>query len=137
MDKYDIFIGIDPGETGAIAAIYKNGTNIIPMPLTPSGEDIDTLEAYQFITGFMTSGRVFVAIERAQSMPGQGVTSMFNYGRGYGKLLAALELSRVSFEEIHPAKWKKAVGLVFPKIKPETYAARKKRLKLASSDLAL
>ena len=138
MSAYDYFIGIDPGATGAITVLNPDGTSVIYVnPLNATKSDVDGKEVYRIITQTMSKGRTFVAIERSQSMPGQGVAGVFTYGRGYGKLLAALEIAGVAFEEVTSVKWKKVVGLSIPKIQKEKMNERKKRLKAASAALAV
>ena len=45
-------------------------------------------------------------------MPGQGVKSMFNYGKSYGAVLASLDISKVPYQEIQPQRWKKEFNLI-------------------------
>ena len=137
MNSFDYFIGIDPGMSGAVSIIGNNGTEIYPMPLTVTQDDIDSVTINRILRETEARGKTFVILEKAQAMTGQGVTGVFTYGKGYGKILAVLELSSVPFAEVHPTKWKKAAGLSIPKIKGEKDSERKKKLKRASVDLAL
>lgn len=135
---YGTYIGIDPGLTGAICIISTGVAPVcIPMPLLASGEDVDAKSISSIIHSQTGSGGVFVVIEKSQAMPGQGVTSMFSYGRTYGKLLGVLEIMGVPFEEIHPTKWKKATGLVIDKNPKDSANEKKKKLKAASAALAI
>ncbi len=49
-------------------------------------------------------------IERVHAMPGQGVTSMFTFGQGYGSLRMALIASGIPFEEVTPQRWQKEMA---------------------------
>lgn len=103
-----VIIGIDPGKQGGIA--IKNGEEVIAydMPIMPNGE----IDACYIATVFSQFSEAVCVIEKAQAMPQQGVVSVFNYGRGFGKLQALLEIHQFSFLEIPPMKWKKHYGLV-------------------------
>lgn len=48
-------------------------------------------------------------------MPGQGVTSMFNFGKGFGWILGTLEAYSVPYELIRPQKWKKEFSVTSDK----------------------
>lgn len=98
-----IYIGIDPGVNGGIAALADWGVvYVTKMPAT----EADILEALRTIDANTAHGYGRVAvIERAQAMPGQGVTSMFTYGRGYGALLMALTAVGIKFDEITSPVW--------------------------------
>lgn len=92
-----MLIGIDPGRSGGIAMLSLDGKIEILDLLTPSCL-IEILHDQRITYAF---------IERAQSMPGQGVSSMFNYGMGYGQCLGILEALRTSFVCVHPRTWTK------------------------------
>lgn len=109
-----VFIGIDPGQQGAIAFICSRGkkqAGFIDMPLLPE-KGIDTEKLYETLDSTIKNyGKCYVLLEKAQALPGQGSVSMFHYGVGYGKILAALEILGIPFEEIRPNKWKTEFGL--------------------------
>jgi crossover junction endodeoxyribonuclease RuvC len=50
-------------------------------------------------------------LEKVGAMPGQGVTSMFNFGVSYGYIKGVLEANRIPYQEIPPQRWKKEFGL--------------------------
>lgn len=97
-----IFIGIDPGKSGGIAVIYPDGKGLaVPY----SDRELDNLcviaKKYQAIC----------CLEKVGAMPGQGVTSMFNFGVSYGYIKGVLEAYRIPYQEIPPQRWKKEFGL--------------------------
>ena len=59
--------------------------------------------------------RVRCVVEKVGAMPGQGVTSMFNFGKNYGFILGALESFGFSYELVTPKKWKKEFGVTADK----------------------
>lgn len=74
------------------------------MPL--SGKEIDAHLIAKELKGLAPS---CVLIEKAQAMPGQGVTSMFNYGKGFGLILGVCEALGIPYRLITPQAWKKLV----------------------------
>lgn len=95
------YIGIDPGAKGGIAVIGDGGA--CAHPYSPEVLRA-TLEAIQ-----VTNALCFV--EQVGAMPGQGVTSMFNFGKGYGYILGVLDTLGIPYQTVSPRKWKKAFSL--------------------------
>ncbi len=112
-----IVIGIDPGNSGGIA--------VIPGPEreweTPWAEQIPLcgkeIDGHQLAERLQDIGPGIVIIEKAQAMPGQGVTSMFNYGRGFGLILGVLEGLGIPYRLVTPQAWKNRVLAGTPKDK--------------------
>lgn len=100
-------IGIDPGLEGAIATIISDGSGTaaraVRMPLRSYGE-IDAMAIADIV-----GGADIVVIERAQSMPRMSSVAMFNYGKGFGVLLAACDITRTPYVLIRPQIWQKNV----------------------------
>ena len=109
-----VYIGIDPGKTGAVAFIddcqgEPDHISLHDMPLDDSGR----VDACGLLNRLQNAGgHVICFLEKSQAMPGQGVTSTFNYGTGYGSILACLQIANVPFQEVHPMSWKKEFTLV-------------------------
>ncbi len=105
-----IFIGIDPGQKGAIGMIQLHTLN-------DHEETYDMViqgkELYSILRNIKDGHGVpvFCVLEAAQPMPKQGVKGIFTYGIGYGKIKAVLEILEIPFQEIHPSKWKKEFSL--------------------------
>jgi crossover junction endodeoxyribonuclease RuvC len=97
------YIGIDPGKSGGIAIITPGGGVCAhKMPET----DRDLLD---LLSEFSADDNRAV-LEQVHAMPGQGVTSTFTFGRGYGKLEMALCAALIPFETATPQKWQKLMG---------------------------
>lgn len=105
-----IVFGIDPGKNGAVAWINTeyHTSNAIKMP-------DDELEISSFIHEQAQNTTSLCYIEKAQSMPKQGIVSVFNYGKHYGKLIAILRLIGIPFYEVASQTWKKNMGLTHEK----------------------
>ena len=89
-----LIIGIDPGISGSIC-FFQDGVvkDVIEMPT-------------------MTETNIKVVIEQVSAMPGQGVTSMFNFGQSFGILKGICSAMRLSVYFVRPAKWKKYFNLI-------------------------
>jgi crossover junction endodeoxyribonuclease RuvC len=101
--EYSTFIGIDPGKLGGICVITEGKSSMYPVPAHP---DYDIWKMHMILKDYASS-KSFAVIERAQAMPGQGVVSMFEFGRGYGIWLALLTVNYIPFKEVHSRVWTK------------------------------
>lgn len=99
-------IGIDPGVSGALAFLSGANAAVLDMPNADGQVLADPL--YGILADWHAET---VYIEKAQSMPGQGVSSTFKYGVGYGVILGVCAARGIAVVEVSPAKWKKAMGL--------------------------
>lgn len=100
-----MIIGIDPGKAGAIGYITPaGGADAVPMPV--AGKEIDAQAISRLLFENQPS---LVIIEKAQAMPGQGVTSMFNYGKGFGMILGVCEAMKIPYRLVTPQAWKKVI----------------------------
>ena len=111
-------IGIDPGLSGAIAVMHdKKVINLYDMPVMAEGKknkrQLNSSQLVNIIKENINEGEeTIVVVEQVNAMPGQGVTSMFNFGQTFGALkgiCAALELP-IFF--VRPSKWKKHFELI-------------------------
>ena len=111
-------IGIDPGLSGAIAVLENNQVlNIFDIPVMSEGKKNKRQLNSALLVNLLKENinkeeEVAVVVEQVNAMPGQGVTSMFNFGQTFGALkgiCAALELP-IFF--IRPSKWKKHFELI-------------------------
>ncbi len=129
-----LIIGIDPGISGAIC-FFEEGQikEIIDMPTMADGKknkkQINGPQTYNEIYSRITKvskSDITVVIEQVSAMPGQGVTSMFNFGQSFGVLKGICSAMQLSMQFVRPAKWKKYFGL----IKAEKDASRTKVIEI-------
>ncbi len=111
-----IVVGVDPGLKGAIAFEYHDGMIVQPLPINKVQvgkkirSEIDVVDAHASITAALKSGYEMIAyIEKVHAMPGQGVTSMFNFGKGYGEIRTTLKLVMNKVVDVEPRTWQKAL----------------------------
>lgn len=98
-----LFVGIDPGAKGGIAVIHDNGTVV----LTHSCD----YGFYAGVIGRYKPEEVLITVENVHAMPGQGVTSMFSFGEGFGKIQGICLALGHEIRTVEPRKWKGAYGL--------------------------
>ncbi|MGJ8515085.1 hypothetical protein [Carnimonas bestiolae] len=99
-----MIVGIDIGKSGAIAAIDGKNAHAEPMPLM--GKEVDGKSICELLVSLRPD---LVMVEKVGAMPGQGVTSMFNFGMSYGKVLGVLEANCIPYRLVTPQAWKKKV----------------------------
>ena len=114
------FIGIDPGKSGAIACIYDNKVNMLPMPVEGKeivvGHIINWLESiyYSFdsvslLNDWSMKNWYVAYIEKVGAMPKQGVVSMFNFGFNTGILHGVFRTLGIPLYTVTPQAWKKEI----------------------------
>jgi len=102
------YIGIDPGKAGGVAVIADNGIDcIFPIPL--AGKDIDAAMLAAKIYDLSEVYDCVVCIEKVTAMPGQGVTSTFSFGVGFGILLGICAALVLPVHLVTPQAWKKVI----------------------------
>lgn len=108
-------IGIDPGLDGAIAVISTNSCEIFDMPTVTverngkSKRQVSATELAQILASH-NSNNCHVFVEKVSAMAGQGVTSVFSFGRSFGMIEGILAAFRLPVTFVPPATWVKAVG---------------------------
>jgi len=115
-----LIIGIDPGISGAIC-FFDNGKimEVVEMPNMPEGKKNKrqvngaqiTNEILKKIKN-LDKKNIKVIIENVSAMPGQGVTSMFNFGQSFGVLKGICSALQLPMYFVRPAKWKKYFNLI-------------------------
>ena len=115
-----LIIGIDPGISGSICFL-ENGKilDVIEMPTMAEGKknkrQVNGSQIYNEILKRIykiEKHDLRVVIEQVSAMPGQGVTSMFNFGQSFGILKGICSAMQLPMYFIRPAKWKKYFGLI-------------------------
>ena len=115
-----LIIGIDPGISGSICFL-DNGKilDVIEMPLMTDGKknkkQVNGSQVYNEISKRIKQfekNQIRVVIEHVSAMPGQGVTSMFNFGQSFGILKGICTAMQLPMYFVRPAKWKKYFNLL-------------------------
>ena len=132
-----LYIGIDPGLTGAVAILDQAGEVVLVADL-PIIRDlslawIDGSSMQSLILGALDGRRAVAMIERVSSMPGQGIASSFLFGVGFGSVLSVLQAMTIPLHFVTPAVWKRSYGLS----KDKQASLHKARLMFPNAELHL
>jgi len=103
-----IIMGVDPGVSGAVAFYFPMVHRLAVDDVPVAGGEINVPELARLIRIHRPT---LAVIERVHSMPGQGVSSSFNFGRSYGDVRGAIGALDVPLHFVTPQKWKKYFGL--------------------------
>ncbi len=129
-----LIIGIDPGISGSICFL-ENGKviDVVEMPTMAEGKknkrQVNGSQIYNEILKRISKTEkhdIRIIIEQVSAMPGQGVTSMFNFGQSFGILKGICSAMQLPMYFVRPAKWKKYFGL----IKTEKDASRTRAIEM-------
>jgi crossover junction endodeoxyribonuclease RuvC len=110
-----VYIGIDPGFTGAVAFYWpaENHIEVYDMPVYKNAKGKTELNLYELhdILNPESDEPHIAIVEQVSAMRGQGVTSMFRFGQAYGATQMAVAAHKIPMEFVTPAKWKGFMGL--------------------------
>ena len=115
-----LIIGIDPGISGAIC-FFENGKiiDVIEMPSMAEGKknkkQVNGNQLFNEIKLRLSEINykdVCVVVEHVSAMPGQGVTSMFNFGQSFGVVKGICSAMQLPIHFVRPTKWKKYFNLI-------------------------
>jgi crossover junction endodeoxyribonuclease RuvC len=115
-----LVIGIDPGISGSIC-FFNEGkiVDVVEMPTMTEGKknkkQVNGAQIFNEISERikkLDKRDIKIVIEQVSAMPGQGVTSMFNFGQSYGILKGICSAMQLSMYFVRPAKWKKYFNLI-------------------------
>ena len=129
-----LIIGIDPGISGSIC-FFEDGKiiDVFEMPTMTDGKknkkQVNGAQIYNEISTKIRGiekQNLRVIIEQVSAMPGQGVTSMFNFGQSFGVIKGISSAMQLPIYFVRPAKWKKYFNL----IKTEKDASRAKAIEI-------
>ena len=115
-----LILSIDPGISGSIC-FFNDGKilEVIEMPTMTDGKknkkQVNGSQIFNEISkriNNLQNDDIRVVIEQVSAMPGQGVTSMFNFGQSFGILKGICSAMQLPVYFIRPAKWKKYFNLI-------------------------
>ena len=115
-----LIIGIDPGISGSVC-FFEDGKilDVIEMPTMTDGKknkrQANGSQIYNEISKRIKNiekENIRVIIEQVSAMPGQGVTSMFNFGQSFGVLKGIFSAMQIPMDFVSPVKWKKFFNLI-------------------------
>ena len=127
--------GIDPGLSGAVAVLEENEViDIIDIPVMSEGKknkrQLNSAHLSQYIEkNTLDASKTIVVVEQVNAMPGQGVTSMFNFGQTFGAIKGISAALKLPIFFVRPSKWKKHFEL----LKSSKDASRTKAIEMYPS----
>ena len=115
-----IIFGIDPGVSGAISVLEnKKVIEVFEMPTMIDGKknkkQVNGAQVTNIIKERLDSEKekeIAVVVEHVNAMPGQGVTSMFNFGQSFGVIKGVCSALSIPIYFVRPTKWKKHFNLI-------------------------
>jgi crossover junction endodeoxyribonuclease RuvC len=111
-------IGIDPGLSGGLAVLKNNKIEeLYDMPVMPEGKknkrQLNNAQLVKILNDNINSEEeIAIVVEQVNAMPGQGVTSMFNFGQTFGAIKGICAALALPIFFVRPAKWKKHFELI-------------------------
>ncbi len=111
-------VGIDPGLSGAIAVLKeKKVLALFDMPVMSEGKknknQLNSAQLVNILKENIKDGEdIAVVVEQVNAMPGQGVTSMFNFGQTFGAIKGVCAALNLPIFFVRPSKWKKHFELI-------------------------
>ena len=115
-----LIISIDPGINGAIC-FFENGEvkDVLEMPTMAEGKknkrQVNGRQMYNELSSRIKDYKtqnINVIVEQVSAMPGQGVTSMFNFGQSFGVIKGICAAMQLPIFFVRPMKWKKHFELI-------------------------
>ena len=113
-----IIFGIDPGVSGAISVLEnKKVLEVFEMPTMIDGKknkkQVNGSQVTNIFKERLNNDKdIIVVVEHVNAMPGQGVTSMFNFGQSFGAIKGICAALNLPIYFVRPAKWKKYFNLI-------------------------
>ena len=113
-----IIFGIDPGVSGGISILEnKKVIEVFDMPTMIDGKknkrQVNGAQVTNIIRERLNDGKeIVVVVEHVNAMPGQGVTSMFNFGQSFGIIKGICSALSLPIYFVRPNKWKKHFNLI-------------------------
>ena len=113
-----IIFGIDPGISGAISVLEnKKVIGVFDMPTMIDGKknkrQVNGAQVTNIIKERLDKNKeVVIVVEHVNAMPGQGVTSMFNFGQSFGVIKGICSALSLPIHFVRPTKWKKHFNLI-------------------------
>lgn len=99
-----IYIGVDPGQKGGYAWIWDEIVRAMPWDDEFFVQDMKCMVA--------TDERIVAAVEKVGAVHGNGIVSMFNFGKNAGYIEGVLTALSIPYQLVPPAKWKKDFSLI-------------------------
>ena len=111
----EMLIGIDPGCSGALVALHDGEPvewSLMPSVKVGSATRVNAAALSRWLEDRCAFGHVAVIVEQVAARPGQGVSSMFNFGHATGTVMGVIGSLALPCSLVTPRAWKKRAGLI-------------------------
>jgi crossover junction endodeoxyribonuclease RuvC len=113
----DWILGVDPGLSGAVATMYDGAVDVFDVPTTTrtvNKKEKRQIDPYSLAAWLEIQRPLirFAVIEQVGTMPGQGVTSAFNFGFTTGCIHGIIAACGIEVRTVPPQVWKRKYGLL-------------------------
>jgi crossover junction endodeoxyribonuclease RuvC len=115
-------LGCDPGKTGALAFLFSDSPSMVSVKDMPIADD--KVCGAQLADTIRVMNPDMAIVELVGAMPGQGVSSMFNFGVSFGVIKGVVQALGIPLHLVRPNKWKKHFTLSSDKEKSRALALR-------------
>jgi hypothetical protein len=109
-----IYIGIDPGASGGIAAVEDVGGVVLTVPMPATDQDVLAVLVDLVLQSAHFGEKVVAVLERVWSSPGWGHVGAFKFGMSLGALRMALTAAKIPFDLVLPRVWQKDLSVTYP-----------------------
>ena len=106
-----MYLGIDPGLSGAWGLIDHNGKYQSCGDMLNNGNHILSRAVWAEMSQAIDRQDLEIVIEAVHAMPKQGVSSTFKFGMAYGAAISIAERFNCPWHLVTPQKWKKLLKL--------------------------
>jgi crossover junction endodeoxyribonuclease RuvC len=113
MKPKALFLGIDPGVSGALGFVRDDGNfaAVADMPTLPTTTGRRMIDASALASIIRQHPPAFALVERVGPRPGEGAVGAFSFGHTFGSILAVLAVLGVPHDVVQPAVWKRKAGI--------------------------
>lgn len=119
MTAMRLTFGIDPGQTGCLAVMADDEfERFVDMPTMPRPAGGNQINGAAFAAAIREArarhpgASVLACLESVSAMPGQGVSSMFRFGEGFGIVQGVIAALGIPVVMVNPVRWKKSLALI-------------------------
>ena len=101
-----IFVGIDPGQSGALARVGDRGALLEVVPMPAIGGEVAASQVAEILDIWSGGGPLHIFVEDVHAMPKQGVASSFKFGKSFGLVLGVIAAQEHPMTLVRPVRWK-------------------------------
>lgn len=102
-----MYLGIDPGQTGGLALLSPGGDILRLERFNNQDPAMIVKSVVESLPAARLPGGLIIGVELVHAMPGQGVSSMFTFGLGLGRIHGVLIGLAATWTNVSPQAWQR------------------------------